>query len=205
LGGDVAGFLFRAVAVLAAIIVHEYAHGWMADAQGDPTPRASGRLTLNPLAHLDPIGTLMLLFFRFGWAKPVPVNPAYFRDRRNGMIRVAVAGPAANLITALLAMSLAKAGGRFLGTLGSELLSWVMLYNVWFALFNLLPVPPLDGSRIVRPYLRGQAARLYWQYEQHGWVVMVLAVATGVVSAILGPVASLVIRLMDWMTFFLKL
>jgi len=201
---DLTGFVISAIAILTAIVFHEYAHGWMADAQGDPTPRAAGRLTANPLAHLDPIGTLMLLFFRFGWAKPVPVNPAYFRDRRRGMLLVAAAGPAANLITAFVAVALLKVVGRGAGmTLVRSLFEWIMLYNIWFALFNLLPIPPLDGSRMLSPFLRGQSARMYWQYQQYGMFIMILLVASGVVGAVLSPIATWLIRLMDGMTFFL--
>ena len=202
---DLTNFVPRTIAVLLAIIVHEYAHGRMADAMGDPTPRAAGRLTLNPIAHLDPIGTLMLLFFRFGWAKPVPVNPAYFRDRRRGMLYVAGAGPAANFVSAFVAFALFKAvGAGVRATVVGSLLVLIVQYNLWFGLFNLLPVPPLDGSRIVQPYLRGNAARLYYQYEQYGFVIMVLLVATGVVGAILGPIATAMIDLFDLLTFFLR-
>lgn len=196
-------WVIRAVAVLAAIVVHEYAHGWMADSFGDPTPRQSGRLTLNPLVHLDPIGTLMLLFFRFGWAKPVPINPAYFRDRRRGLLLVSLAGPASNLLFAFVAMALFKvvvAGP--VGTLGLFLIT-LMRFNVWFALFNLIPVPPLDGSRIVGIYLRGPLARMYWEYQTYGWLVLMLLIGTGAVGAVLGPLSLWVFRLFDQLTFFL--
>lgn len=197
-------FAVMAAAILSAIIVHEYAHGRMADSFGDPTPRQAGRLTLNPLVHLDPIGTLMLLFFRFGWAKPVPVNPAYFRDRRRGMLLVAAAGPASNFTLALVAMVGLKVVGGTLANPVTLFFYFLLQYNIWFGLFNLLPVPPLDGSRIVRPYLRGPAAQMYWQYERYGMMIMILLVATGVVGFILGPVATGVVRLLDALTFFLN-
>ncbi len=200
---DIVGFISRAVAVLLAIIVHEYAHGRMADAMGDPTPRASGRLTLNPLDHLDLVGTLMLLFFRFGWAKPVPINPGYFRDRRRGMLLVALAGPVTNFLVAFLATAVFKAVGPVLRvTIVGELAWWTLQYNIWFVLFNLLPVPPLDGSRVLRPYLRGQAARLYYQYENYGFIVMIILVASGAVGALLGPLATAILGLFDRLTFF---
>jgi Zn-dependent protease len=202
--GNLNDLLLRALGILPAIVVHEYAHGLTASALGDPTARAEGRLTLNPLAHLDPIGLLMLVVFRFGWARPVPVNPAYFRDRRRGMLLVSAAGPVANVALALLSMAALKLtlGVRALAWLG-DLFYWLVLYNVWFAIFNLLPVPPLDGSRLLRPFLRGAAARFYWQYESYGWVVLVLLVATGAVAAVLGPLADAVLRLLDRLTFFL--
>lgn len=197
-------FAVMAAAILCAIIVHEYAHGRMADFFGDPTPRQAGRLTLNPLVHLDPIGTLMLLFFRFGWAKPVPVNPAYFRDRRRGMLMVAAAGPVSNFTLALVAMAGLKIVGGSLANPLTLFLYFLLQYNIWFGLFNLMPVPPLDGSRIVRPYLRGPAAQMYWQYERYGMMIMILLVATGVVGFILGPVAKWVVGLLDTLTFFLN-
>ncbi len=200
--GNATEFLAGAVAILTAIIVHEYAHGWMANSFGDPTPRQAGRLTLNPLVHLDPMGTLMLLFFRFGWAKPVPINPAYFRDRRRGMILVSAAGPVSNFLTALVAMALFKVLGGSLRPL-AILFALLIRYNIWFGLFNLLPVPPLDGSHMVRPFLRGQWARLYWQYSHYGRYVIILLVVTGVVGFILGPVSNWLINLLDRLTFFL--
>ncbi|MDR7567247.1 MAG: site-2 protease family protein, partial [Armatimonadota bacterium] len=141
--------LATAVALLVAVTVHEYAHAYTAVRLGDPTPKRLGRLTLNPLAHLDPWGTLLLLLAGFGWAKPVPVNPAYFADPRRGMLMVAAAGPLANLALLGALGALARAGTvPELGWLG-ELWLRLLYVNAVLAVFNLLPVPPLDGSRIL--------------------------------------------------------
>lgn len=171
--------------LLTAIVFHEYAHAAVADRLGDPTPRRLGRLTLNPVAHIDPIGLIMLLMFRFGWAKPVPVNPYYFADRRKGMLYVAIAGPLANVALAFLALLFMKAGGEY-GAVG-DVLRGVFRYNVVLAVFNILPVPPLDGSRILAgllpPY---QAARLE-QLEAYGWLLLIALLMTGVIERVMSP------------------
>jgi len=120
------------------------------------------------------------------------------------MFLVASAGPVVNFLTALLAVALWKVGGAALrASVVGSLLEWTVQYNLWFGLFNLLPVPPLDGSRLLRPYLRGAAARFYYQYEQYGFIVMILLVASGVIGAVLGPVATAILRLFDALTSFL--
>ena len=137
--------------LLLALSFHEFSHGYVAYRLGDPTPARAGRLTLNPLAHLDPIGTMMLFLFHFGWAKPVPVNPYYFRNPRRDMVLVAAAGPVANLILAVLAGLLAKLL-VILGT-SSRVLFYMVVYtmdiNVILMMFNLIPIPPLDGSKVL--------------------------------------------------------
>ncbi|HEY8450050.1 MAG TPA: site-2 protease family protein [Bacillota bacterium] len=177
--------LLQVPGLLAAIVFHEYAHARTADALGDPTPRSLGRLTLNPLAHLDPIGILMLWVFHFGWAKPVPVNPYHFRDPRRGMLLVAAAGPLANVVLAYVALALLSAG---LGVGGwGELLIWTYRYNLWLAVFNIIPVPPLDGSKILAGLLPpGRGAWLY-QLEAYGWLLLVLLLMTGVIGTIMRP------------------
>ncbi|MBI3003780.1 MAG: site-2 protease family protein, partial [candidate division NC10 bacterium] len=143
--------------LLLALTAHEYAHAWTANKLGDPTARAQGRLTMNPLVHLDPVGTLALLFFRFGWAKPVPVNHLYFDHPRRGLMWVALAGPLTNLgLAAGSAMILRLIGELRVGPgvfwLVAPLvlmLRWSVIYNVVLAIFNIIPVPPLDGSRVL--------------------------------------------------------
>lgn len=193
-----------AIAVVVAIVVHEYAHARVADDFGDPTPRAAGRLTLNPLKHLDWLGLLMLVVARIGWAKPVPINPAYFRDRRRGIMLVSAAGPLSNFATAFVAMVLFKVVPGLAGlALVRRVLLLLVQFNVIFGLFNLLPVPPLDGSRILRLYLRGDAARLFWRYEGYGRYVIIILAFSGVLWAVLNPLAGAVIRLFDMATAFL--
>ena len=148
---DISTMIYRIPALLFAITIHEYAHAQCADSMGDLTPRYMGRLTFNPMAHLDPIGALLLVVAGFGWAKPVAINASNFRNRKEGMLKVSIAGPAANLFLCFLAAFIMALMNRF-GMLSDgvyRFLLWMQLYNVWFAFFNLIPVPPLDGSKIV--------------------------------------------------------
>lgn len=190
---DISTMIYRIPALLFAITVHEYAHAQCADSLGDKTARFMGRLTLNPIAHLDPMGALLLVVAGFGWAKPVPVNSRYFVNPRADMIKVALAGPAANLFLCFLAAFMVVLMKRF-GVLSEsvyQLLLWMQLYNVWFAFFNLLPVPPLDGSRLLTELLPGELA---WKYgrmiDQYGFYILIALVFTGVTGAIISPLAS---------------
>ncbi|MGQ9512773.1 site-2 protease family protein [Thermodesulfitimonas sp.] len=170
-------------AVVVGLTVHEFAHGWVADRCGDPTARYAGRLTLNPLKHVDPVGLLLLYLAGFGWARPVPVNPYNFRNRRQGMLLVSLAGPVANLGVALLAAVL-------LGLLGmgnsplNDLLRAMIWINVVLAVFNLLPVPPLDGSKVLAALVSGRQEWLYW-LEQYGIIILVVLVFSGVIGLLL--------------------
>ncbi|MDP2872595.1 MAG: site-2 protease family protein [Bacillota bacterium] len=200
----VSDWLGWAIAVVVAIVIHEYAHARVADALGDPTPRASGRMTLNPLHHVDWLGLLMLVVVRIGWAKPVPINPTYFRDRRSGVLLVSAAGPLSNFATAFVATILLKVIPPLSGLGFLRDLLWLLLqFSVIFGVFNLLPIPPLDGSRILRLFLRGQAARLLWQYEGYGRYVIIILAFTGLLWTIISPIADGVIRLFDVVTAFL--
>jgi len=168
LRGDPQALLLRVIAILVAVTVHEFAHAWTADRLGDPTPRTRGRLSLNPIVHLDPIGSLLLLLAGFGWAKPVEVNPMYFPDPRRGMLVVAAAGPLANVATALLLGLAYQFGLVEPGTLLGSLLLTAIIINAVLAIFNLLPVPPLDGSKIISGLLPASQARSYDRLAQFG-------------------------------------
>jgi len=192
-------FLFSAVAILAAVVFHEFAHAYAADRLGDPTPRRAGRLTLNPLPHIDPIGLIMLFVFRFGWARPVPFNPLYFRDRRRGTLVVAAAGPAANFATAVLVSLFLHSQAAGAGPpVAFELARWLLIYNVYLGVFNLVPIPPLDGSRILTSLLPGRQAHAFARLEQYGWLILILAIWTGVLRSVLLPVVALVFRLLGF-------
>ncbi len=132
--------------LLFALVFHEFSHGWVANKLGDPTAKYSGRLTLNPMAHLDLFGSLMILFVGFGWAKPVPVDPRYLANPRTDMMKIAFAGPASNLLLAFIAGSLIRLTGN-MGVLSSMLIMFVQI-NIMLAVFNMIPIPPLDGSQI---------------------------------------------------------
>ncbi len=172
------------IAVLAALTIHEYAHGWVAYKLGDPTAKHEGRLTLNPIAHLDPLGTLMFLFVRFGWGKPVPVNPRYFKHYRRDSALVALAGPASNLLLAFAVFALylfvAPRGTQFLavpdsGPLPSfffSILTTSILINLGLMAFNLLPIAPLDGSKILAAFIPLKYEDQYEQLMRYGAYIL---------------------------------
>jgi len=185
--------LIMIVPVLGAVTVHEYAHGWVADRLGDPTPRLLGRLTLNPIKHLDPLGTLVFFLTRtIGWARPVPVNPFNFPDPRKGMALVALAGPASNVSLAILCalayrgLSLSGLGGGFFLPLLLMLKVGVVV-NLGLAIFNLLPVPPLDGGRILMGILPRRKALLFSRMEPYGFLILLALIFSGVVGLVLYP------------------
>jgi len=132
--------------LLFALVFHEFSHGWVANKLGDPTAKHAGRLTLNPIAHLDLFGSLMILFVGFGWAKPVPVDSRYLANPRTDMMKIALAGPASNLLLAFIAGSLIRLTGN-MGVLSSMLIMFAQI-NIMLAVFNMIPIPPLDGSQI---------------------------------------------------------
>ncbi len=185
---------------LAGLTFHELAHGMVADRLGDPTPRAAGRLTLNPLKHLDPLGVVFFFLVKIGWAKPVQVNPGYFRNPERDMMLVALAGPAANLVLAVLSALLLR--GLLLLPLPAamELVLLMLAASVWInvmlAVFNLLPVPPLDGSRILRGVLPRGLRPLFDGLERWGFLLLLLLFYTGVIGKVLRPIMNLGHRLL---------
>lgn len=190
---DLSTMIYRIPALLFAISIHEYAHAQCADSMGDPTARYAGRLTFNPMAHLDPIGAVLLVVAGFGWAKGVPINVNNFRNRREGILKVSFAGPAANLFLCFLAALLMALTNR-LGLMSNGMyrfLLWMQLYNVWFAFFNLIPIPPLDGSRILSELL---PAKQSWQFnnivDRYGFFILIALVFTGITGMIINPLAN---------------
>jgi len=181
--------LFRALALLVAAPAHEAAHAYAADRLGDPTARRLGRLTLNPLVHLDPLGTLLLLLFGIGWARPVPVDPLNFRgDWRRGLLVVAAAGPLANVVLAFLFGLPVKLGlARDPADPLVELLVTLVRINAILAVFNLLPVPPLDGSKILIGLLPPQLSLAYARLQPFGVLILIGLIYLGLVDVLVGP------------------
>lgn len=196
-GGSVSGeaILMQIIATLFVIFcilpLHEFAHGWMAEKLGDHTARAAGRLTMNPLASLDPFGALFLLLFGFGWAKPVPVNPWNFKKPKRDMAITALAGPVSNLLAALVGGILYFALYLFVLPSASTsvfiavdaFLSAYIVINVSLAVFNLLPIPPLDGSRVVSAFLSDRAMAAYYRYQNAIVMVLFLLLFSGVLDS----------------------
>jgi Zn-dependent protease len=184
-------FLVWLPALLVALALHEAAHAFSADLLGDPTPRRLGRVTLNPLAHLDPLGTLLLAVVHFGWGKAVPVDPRYFRNPRRDMMLVALAGPLANLLSAGLFAQVLRATAHTLSPLLHLGLSALVLISLLLALFNLLPIPPLDGSKILVGLLPDSLAATYQRYSSPlSWLLLALILMGSVTD--FNPLATLV-------------
>ncbi|HHW17960.1 MAG TPA: site-2 protease family protein [Firmicutes bacterium] len=180
---------------LLAISVHEYAHARMAYRLGDDTAEAAGRMTLEPWAHIDIIGAMMLILFGFGWARPVPVNAYRLRNPRKDMAKVALAGPLANLVTAffleiLTILLFTKFRFRsplvYLPTI-LDLGAWI---NAGLAIFNLIPVPPLDGSRILEVYLPPSLQGLWDEFERYGFIILVVFLVLGLITRFMAPLLS---------------
>lgn len=185
-----------APAFLLAISFHEFAHAWMAVRLGDPGPRFAGRLTLNPLAHLDFLGTVMLLLVGIGFAKPVQVDPTRFRRPIVDMMWVALAGPASNIILAVAAALMLRMSVLPLGLWLERFLVQSVWLNIALACFNLLPIPPLDGSRIIRPFVSWRARMLLAQLESYGFLIILLLSYTGILSALVFRPAFFISRLL---------
>ncbi len=194
--------------ILFAVTIHEMAHGWAAFRLGDPTAKMLGRLTLNPFKHLDPVGTLVFFLTQtIGWARPVPVNPLYFRNPKRDMIWVSLAGPGANLATAALSAlflrNLLGGYGYVSGTAGGYILTPLvyMAYvsvqiNIGLAVFNLLPIPPLDGSKVLEGVLPQSWSREYARLERYGFVLLLVLVFTGITGRIIVPLVLFINRML---------
>ncbi len=194
--------IITAPPLLLALTIHEFAHGYVAYRLGDPTAKLAGRLTLNPLRHLDPIGTIAFFIIKLGWAKPVPVNPAYFKDPRKDMLWVALAGPMTNLAMAMISAIATKFVWQLMEFLPSTPvvnalllpLNAMLIASVWINLvlciFNFLPIPPLDGSRILSGILPPQLAGFFAGVERYGFVLILLLAFSGILSKVILPIIN---------------
>jgi len=184
--------IFAIPGLLIALTIHEYAHARVAVWLGDDTPKVMGRLTLNPIPHLDPFGLIMLWLFKFGWAKPVPINPNNFENWRKGSILVSLAGPGANIIMAFLAL-VTKVILFKLQLLSYELqmvVEFTYSYNIIFAVFNLIPLPPLDGSKVLINLLPGHQAYMFEKIEPYAPFILLALVYLNVITFIIMPLYS---------------
>lgn len=192
-------YIYIVVAALFAIILHEIAHGLVSTWLGDPTPKRQGRLSLNPLKHLDPIGTLCLIFFHVGWAKPVVVNPDYYKNKKRGVALVALAGPLMNFLLAIFSIIImaifvkVNAYSNVLIIIYNFLLYFSVI-NLGLGLFNLIPIPPLDGSRILGAFLKDDTYEQYMKYERYGFIIIAILLA---LSSLRGNGTSFISELVD--------
>ncbi|MBQ4354696.1 MAG: site-2 protease family protein [Clostridia bacterium] len=209
-------FLFVIPCVLIALTVHEVAHGWMAFRLGDPTARNLGRLTLNPLKHIDPIGTLCMILFHFGWARPVPINSRYFKKPRRDMALTAAAGPVSNFIMAFIGLLLRQIFMAVFSAFPAQssfawniqyallmLLSYFHSLNLSLGVFNLIPIPPLDGSRIFLTFLPAKYYFGIMKYERYIQLALMLALWTGILTLPLSTFVGWISSGMMWIVSLL--
>lgn len=181
--------LLRLPGLLLAIVIHEFSHGYAAYLLGDDTAKNSGRLTLNPVKHLDLIGFIFLLVFRFGWAKPVPINPNSFKNRKRGIFIVSLAGPFSNFLTAL-AISFVISLDFIDNYLLLNILLIGLWYNIMLGVFNLLPLPPLDGSKILASLLPRKMEYYFYKNERYLYLILIILVLSDSVDKILTPLIN---------------
>ena len=203
MGQKLTYILILAFCVLFSLSVHEFSHGFAAYAVGDKTAKYSGRLSLNPFAHLDPFGAICLFLFGFGWAKPVPVNPWNFKNKKGGMILTALAGPFSNFLLAFIAMviytllgGLRFSSASFGFTLASvfyELAYYMIMINLGLGLFNLIPIPPLDGSKVLTAILPERTYFKLMDYERYGFIILIILINTPIFNSLLNMCQSAVI------------
>lgn len=196
--------------ILFAVSVHEAAHGWMADKRGDPTARLQGRVTLNPIPHIDLVGSILVplgliilskitgSLFIFGWAKPVPVNPYNLRNPKRDNMWIAAAGPLSNILTAIIGIILFVLFKTALIKVSilAILLIQLVFVSVVLAVLNLIPIPPLDGSHIVEGMLTGEALHNYRKLRPYGFMILIVLLYVGVLDKIISPIFMVIQRIM---------
>ncbi len=193
---DPLAFALMVIPLLFSVILHEVAHGWVAYRMGDPTAKWSGRLTLNPLSHLDPIGTLMLFLAGFGWAKPVPVNFNNLRDKRKGLIYVSSAGVLTNILIAFFALLFIRlfsaSSSEITAALVDKVCTYVAYINITLAALNLIPIPPLDGSKILMGILWQKTPPFLTRLEPYGFFIIIGLLFLGILDPLIGLFARII-------------
>ena len=179
-------FLLNLPGLLVAIVIHEFSHGYIAYLLGDNTAKESGRLSLNPLKHIDIAGFIFLLLFKFGWAKPVPINSLNFKKRKRDTILVSLAGPTSNFLMAII-IGFIISSGVITNYILFNILIIMLWYNIMLGIFNLLPFPPLDGSKVLASLLPVKYEYMFYKYEKYLYLILILLIATNTIDKILSP------------------
>jgi len=189
-------FLVIAPALIISVTIHEFMHGYVSDKLGDPTPRNAGRLTLNPIKHLDPVGTIMIFIVRFGWGKPMPINPNYYKNPRMGMMYSALAGPLSNFVVAIIVGYYVRITGLEPTTIINTSIIYIAIISVFLGVFNLIPIPPLDGSKVLAAFLPKSLLKTYNSLEGYGILIIFLGFYFLGAGRLLVPLASSVSKLL---------
>ncbi|MBU5306539.1 site-2 protease family protein [Clostridioides mangenotii] len=192
---DISTVLASVVAIAIAISVHEFGHAFAAHLLGDDTAKDEGRMSLNPMNHVDPIGIIMLFIFKFGWAKPVPVNPNNYKNYRVGNFIVSMAGVIFNIITAIICLYIMKYVHIYSVY---TVMDWTVAYCLGLAAFNLLPIPPLDGWGVLTSFIPNRYSGYLYQYERYGFFILLLALFTGVYGIILNPIYNVILNIIQF-------
>ncbi len=188
-------FFVLVIPLLYSVVLHEIAHGWVASFFGDDTARRSGRLSLNPLTHLDPIGTVALFLVGFGWARPVPVNYARLKNFRPALVCVSLAGCVTNLLIAVISLFLLRLLNPGINSFAGVILIIVARINIILGVFNLIPIPPLDGSKILFAFLPMEMQRTFVRIEPYGFFILIILILTGALNPLIMFMQKIIIGL----------
>lgn len=200
--------IFAVVIIILLILpLHEYAHGWVANKLGDPTAKYSGRMTLNPAFHIDPLGSIGILLFGFGWAKPVPIDPRYFKNPKRDMAITALAGPVSNILAAIVGGLLINLIFLFNSSISQSLLYGLVIFfqyyisiNIGLAVFNMIPIPPLDGSKILAAFIPDRILYKFTQYQNIIILLLFVLIFIGFLSVPLTFAQMYVYKFVMWLT-----